>query len=316
MNLPNAPQPIPYQGSKRQQVPVILRYVPKDTDTLWEPFVGSGATTIGAAMAGAARQFVVGDGLPALAGIWDQILTRPDELCDAYEALWTAQLADPRPYYDRIRAEYNEQPRPAHLLYLIARCVKNAVRFNADGQFNQSPDKRRLGMKPDLLRRRVTEVHRVLVGRARAVSRDYSESLREASQQDVVYMDPPYMGVSGTRDARYYQGLDYERFLSELSSANDRGISYLVSFDGRCGDRAYGPGLPASLSLEKIDVHVGRSSQATLNGRTDETVESLYLSPALVGRLNARDVQIHSAASVKAPRLSAAQGSMFNELRL
>jgi len=31
------------------------------------------------------------------------------------------------------------------LLYLLDRCVKGAVRYNKEGWFNQSPDKRRLG---------------------------------------------------------------------------------------------------------------------------------------------------------------------------
>ncbi|MCA9637078.1 MAG: DNA adenine methylase, partial [Myxococcales bacterium] len=127
--MQSSPQPIPYQGSKRQQVPVILRYLPKDTATLWEPFVGSGALTIGAAASQAAEAHVVGDSLAPLVEIWELILRAPDELCDRYERLWNAQLADPRAYYDRVRDAYNDSPEPAKLLYLIARCVKNAVRF-------------------------------------------------------------------------------------------------------------------------------------------------------------------------------------------
>jgi len=40
--------------------------------------------------------------------------------------------------------------------------------------------------------------------------------------------------------------------------------------------------LPEHLNLIKIAIHAGRSSQATLLGRDDITIESLYLSPALV----------------------------------
>lgn len=312
MNLKNAPQPIPYQGSKRQQVPVILRYLPKDTATLWEPFVGSGAVTIGAAANRAAESFIVGDSLVPLAAIWQLILREPDKLCDQYEAIWTAQLDDPRGYYDRVRDEFNKTQDPAKLLYLIARCVKNAVRFNADGQFNQSPDKRRLGMRPALLRERVKQVHGLLADRAVSRPGDYSHALADAEVRDVVYMDPPYMGVSGTRDSRYHQGLDYDRFVTELAAANERGVSFLVSFDGRCGTRSYGPGLPAELGLQKIEVHVGRSSQATLNGRDDETVESLYLSPALTRRLAARSVEVVSSTSVKSvAAASTSQLAMF-----
>ncbi|MCB9703866.1 MAG: DNA adenine methylase [Myxococcales bacterium] len=301
MNFRNAPQPIPYQGSKRQQVPVILGCLPKDVATLWEPFVGSGAVTIGAAAKCAAQAHVVGDSLEPLIGIWDLMLHCPDELCDRYEILWNAQLDDPRAYYDRVRDEFNEEKDPAKLLYLIARCVKNAVRFNAEGSFNQSPDKRRLGMRPALLRERVRQVNALLAGKATARAGDYSAALEAARPRDVVYMDPPYMGVSKARDSRYHQGLDYDRFVGLLAAANDRGVSYLVSFDGRCGTRSYGPGLPDDLELKKIEVHVGRSSQATLNGRSDETVESLYLSPALTRRLAASPVAQAKSISVRSP---------------
>jgi DNA adenine methylase len=37
--------------------------------------------------------------------------------------------------------------------------------------------------------------------------------------------------------------------------------------------------------LRHINVNTGASAQATLLGRDEETVESLYLSPALVDRL-------------------------------
>lgn len=299
MRSANFPQPIPYQGSKRKQVPIILRYVPRGTAVLWEPFAGSGAVTVGAGLERSASRYVLGDVLEPLVGIWQLILNEPEQLCDEYEAIWSAQLGDPRGYYDSLRDAYNRERQPAQLLYLVARCVKNAVRFNAEGKFNQSPDKRRLGMQPALLRQRVRQVHRVLAGKASALCCDYSAALEAATPSDLVYMDPPYLGVSGTRDTRYVTGLDYSRFLSDLETANRRGVSYLVSFDGRTGERTYGPGLPDGLGLCKIDVHVGRSSQATLNGRADETVESLYVSPALRQRLRLQNIVLPETASVR-----------------
>ena len=279
------PQVIPYQGSKRRLVPQILPFLPSDTATLHEPFVGSGALSLGALQAGAARAVVLGDTLAPLVGIWALVLDDPERLCAQYTRLWEGQGPDPRRYYDQVRQDYNQQPDPARLLFLVARCVKNAVRFNADGAFNQSPDLRRLGMRPALLRARVAAAHALLAGRARAVCRDYAHSLREAGPDDVVYLDPPYLGVSGTRDGRYHQGLDLARFTTELDQSGQRGVSYLVSFDGRTGERRFGPELPEALGLRRLELAAGRSSQATLLGRAEQTVESLYLSPALLQRL-------------------------------
>jgi DNA adenine methylase len=47
------------------------------------------------------------------------------------------------------------------------------------------------------------------------------------------------------------------------------------------GTKAYGPALPDELGMTRLLLHAGRSSQATLNGRTEATIESLYLSPGL-----------------------------------
>ena len=44
------PQPIQYQGSKRLLAPLILRYVPEDAARLVEPFAGTGALSIAAAL--------------------------------------------------------------------------------------------------------------------------------------------------------------------------------------------------------------------------------------------------------------------------
>ena len=58
---------------------------------------------------------------------------------------------------------------------------------------------------------------------------------------------------------------------------------YLVSYDGRMVED-YGEPLPKRLNLLHIEVHAGRSTQATLLGRDCDTYESLYLSPALADR--------------------------------
>ena len=54
-----------------------------------------------------------------------------------------------------------------------------------------------------------------------------------------------------------------------------------LSYDGSCGTKVYGPPLPDDLGMTRLHLHAGRSSQATLNGTVDETVESLYLSQGL-----------------------------------
>jgi DNA adenine methylase len=94
-------------------------------------------------------------------------------------------------------------------------------------------------------------------------------------------MDPPYQGVCGDRDSRYFSGISYDEYISTLAELNERQIRYAVSYDGRTGIKTFGKVLPDSLLLTLIELEAGRSSQATLLGRDAITVESLYLSPRL-----------------------------------
>jgi len=72
-----------------------------------------------------------------------------------------------------------------------------------------------------------------------------------------------------------------ERLVAGLRSLNARGVRFALSYDGACGDKVYGPPLPDDLGMTRLHLHAGRSSQATLNGGSAQTVESLYLSRGL-----------------------------------
>ena len=149
MRFGNVPHPIPYQGSKRQLAPLILSFIPTGKfETLVEPFVGSGAVTLATARKGLCKRFIVGDTLGPLCGIWQHVVTSPHTLAEEYARLWHNQFPDPIAFFNAVREEFNSDRRPSKLLFLLARCVKNAVRFNPSGNFNQSADKRRLGTKP------------------------------------------------------------------------------------------------------------------------------------------------------------------------
>ena len=280
--MSGAPHPIPYQGSKRRLAAAILAHAPPRAERLIEPFAGSAAVTLAAASRSLARRFLVADRLRPLAALWQAILARPGEVASGYERLWrAARRGDPARHYLAVRARFNRTGEPAALLYLLARCVKNAVRFNADGAFNQGADHRRAGVRPERMRAQLEAAAALLAGRCEVRAADYAEVLADAGPRDLVYLDPPYQGVSGGRDPRYVAPLDRDRFIEELDRLNRRGVPYLVSFDGRCGAREYGEPLPGALRLRRLHLEAGRSSQATLSGRVALTVESLYLSPAL-----------------------------------
>jgi DNA adenine methylase len=290
------PHPIPYQGSKRNLAPAILDYFPQRVATLIEPFAGSAAITLAAAARTLAERYVIADLNEPLIELWRAILESPEKLAHQYETLWRAQHDDRRQYYDKVRAEFNRTGKPDRFLYLLARCVKASVRYNAGGEFNQSPDNRRMGALPETMRLHILGASQLLRGKTACHAGDYREFAARATCDDLVYLDPPYQGVCGERDPRYLQGVVFHEFVEMLETLNFRDIKYLVSYDGRTGERVHGRKLPEALLLHHVELRAGRSSQATLLGRHEITIESLYLSPALAESLNlARRYARHSA---------------------
>lgn len=285
MKLKKIPHPIPYQGSKRNLAPDILRYFPGEIDVLYEPFAGSAAITIASAEADLAQRFHINDLNKPLIDLWEEIINVPDQLAKKYEKLWIDQLSDPKSFYVKIRNEFNRTGAPHLFLYLLARCVKASVRYNSRGEFNQSPDNRRKGMKPKTMKMQILGASYYLKGKTETASVNYRDILKLAKPKDLVYMDPPYQGVCGNRDTRYLENVQFCEFVKSLEELNARQIRYIVSYDGRTGDKSYGKILPDHLNLTLIELDAGRSSQATLLGRKDVTIESLYLSPALADEL-------------------------------
>ncbi len=279
------PHPIPYQGSKRRIARYILAYLPREIGALIEPFAGSAALSIAAACYGKASQFHLNDINGALMALWCEIIHAPQSVAASYEQLWQAQQEDPRQFYDQVRAEFNRTQRPDYLLYLLARCVKASVRYNPKGEFNQSPDNRRLGRDPKRMADDIFAVSHLFRGRTEITSKDYGAVLSTATGRDLVYMDPPYQGVCGNGDPRYYRGIDFAEFMQALDGLNTRAVPFILSYDGRTGNKTFGQDLPDALELHRIEIKAGRSSQATLLGRDDVTYESVYLSQALVERL-------------------------------
>jgi DNA adenine methylase len=277
----NIPHPIPYQGSKRGLAAKILDYFPNDVEMLVEPFAGSAAISLAAALMKKAKRFHLNDLNKPLIDLIEKIVNSPEVIARQYAGLWKDQNKNPQVYYKTIRGKFNESGKPEYFLYLLARCVKASVRYNSRGEFNQSPDNRRLGTMPETMRENIIRASFLLKGKTTFSSQNYRDVLDAVGPKDMVYMDPPYQGVCGERDSRYVSGIQICEFIETLEFLNKRGIRYIVSYDGRTGDKAFGKELPSHLNLLRVELNAGRSTQATFLGREDITYESLYISPTL-----------------------------------
>ncbi|WP_256474672.1 DNA adenine methylase [Haloplanus halophilus] len=261
---------IKWTGSKRTISEEIVSTFPDKFDTYFEPFIGSGSILYQLDPSDA----ICGDICEPLIGIWKLIRDDPDELISYYRREWR-RLQDEGPdvYYE-IRDKFNETREPQHLFFLSRTCVNGLIRFNSDGEFNNSFHLSRPGINPKRLGPIITEWSRKIqnVGFHHT---DYEETTESASKDDFVYLDPPYFNTT----SRYYGSIDYDRFIDYLKDLNERGVNYALSYDGESGDTDYTVDLPEWAFEEHLLLTSGNSSFKKVMGQeVAEVKESLYLN--------------------------------------
>lgn len=275
------PHVLPYQGSKRLLAPAILAIARErlpQIRRLYEPFGGSAALTLAAVHAHLATQYVLADTYAPLTHLWTEILHNPHNLADLYAQHW--QNGD----FLATRQAFNAQPSPDRLLYLLTRCVKAAVRFNREGQFNQAADRRRLGTHPQRMQANLLAASVLLRGLTEVRTGDALQTTADAGVGDVAYLDPPWHGTTVGRDTRYVAGYGQRQLFELIQSLHDRGVIVLLSYDGERQAKVSTPRgnfvqkLPKTLQLERLELPPQRSAQATLLGRAEWTTESLYVT--------------------------------------
>jgi DNA adenine methylase len=294
--MANLPHFIQYQGSKRNLAKQILQFLPKKINRLVEPFAGTAAISVAMSVNRTTRRFWLNDLNKPLIQLLELAIEKPNEIADSYLEIWNEQHTDSVAHYFEVRSNFNETNDPKLFLYLLARCVKGSVRYNSGGFFNQSPDKRRKGTRPETMRKNIVGVSNLLKGKCKFTNLDYRGVLEKIQEGDFIYMDPPYQGVCGNKDSRYLSGIDFDDFILAIEKLNRKRAIFAISYDGRLGHKSFGKVLPKSLNLKRIEIKVGRSSQSTLLGKEEITTESLYLSSSLAESLV--DIRIKDFKSV------------------
>jgi len=284
------PHPIPYQGSKRNLASQILRFFPDEINRLVEPFAGSAAISIASAYYFKADNFWINDINKPLIQLWGKIINSPEYLVKRYHDIWFDQIGREEEYYYEIRSQFNETHKPEYLLFLLAKCVKAAVRYNSNGQFNQSPDKRRKGRRPENMRNDILRVSQLLKNKTKLTALNYETLIDDLSEGDLVYLDPPYQGTGKNGGFRYFDDVNFDDFVTSLFLLNKRGIPFILSYDGRTGSKVFGKPLPKELNLSKIELNAGRSSIATLHNRKQNTFEALYISEYLNEKISLQEI--------------------------
>lgn len=266
----NVPSLIKWTGSKRLQASEIQKYIPKDYNRYFEPFLGGGSVLYN----NSAHESFGNDIYKPLVEIWNKVKSNPLEVIAQYKEDWERLQVDFPGYFYTVRDRFNQHQNGQDLLFLSRTAVNGIIRFNSKGEFNNSLHLSRRGMKPTSFEKIVMKWHKKL-GNTTFYAKDFMDFLNMASDGDFVYLDPPYANSKN----RYIQNLELENLFATLQSLNEKGVKWALSFDGTRGDEDLKYPVPNFLFKRVVMINNGSSKVGQVLNKKQETVhEALYMN--------------------------------------
>lgn len=219
--------PIKSQGIKTKLVPWIKSIVPSNFDGAWiEPFMGTGAVAFNVAP----RRAILCDTNPHLVNFYSGIASgeiTPEVVKEYLEREGATLLSKGEDHYYFVRDRFNSEHSPLDFLFLNRAGFNGMIRFNRKGGFNipfcRKPQRFAQSYTTKIINQ-VSWVSKLIQMKEFTFKcQDFNKTIEEASPNDIIYCDPPYID----RHVDYYNGWDdsHERELfNKLSDFRGRFI--------------------------------------------------------------------------------------------
>lgn len=264
------PPVIKWFGSKRPVAAELSHYI-LQAPHYYEPFVGGGAMLpFSKSSSGFASDII-----PELIELWNFIKSDPQFVADEYRKRWELLQLNGQEVYYQIRDDFNRTKNCLDFLFITRTCVNGMIRYNSDGDFNNSFHLSRPGIHPDTLASILIKWS-VAIKKFKFLNVDYRECLSEVKKGDFVFLDPPY---GGTKDRYTHAEFSLPDFYNELERLNSVGAFWMLTFDGSSGNRVYDFAPPCDLFQHKFNVHTGSSAfSKVIDKKKDVISESVYLN--------------------------------------
>jgi DNA adenine methylase len=236
---------IKWTGSKRSQAKQIISLMPKEIDTYYEPFVGGGsvfAKLIEACEEGKIKvnKIVLSDLNKELIAMFMIIKHYPQKLIADYSVRYGHLEQRPTEeqrniHYINTRNLYNKLSdkdpiRPYIFFWLLRTCFNGLIRYNKKGEFNTAFHINRLGMRPDKLAAIIVDWS-IMMNKynVELVHGDYKDVISSATENDFIYMDPPYAKSTGMYFANEFNKDELFEIINKLQ------CKWALSYDGISG---------------------------------------------------------------------------------
>jgi DNA adenine methylase len=221
--------PIKCQGIKTKLVPFIKNSIEWDGKGTWiEPFTGSGVVGFNLAP----KCAVFSDTNPHLIRFYQDIKTGiissgmvKSFLINEGEKL--LQIGED--HYYNVRDRFNLEPNSLDFLFLNRSCFNGVMRFNRKGGFNvpfcRKPNRFAQAYVTKIVNQVASLEKIIRFNSWTFICQDFSDSIKQASCNDFIYADPPYIG----RHVDYYGSWDNEKEKQLFLLLNDASAKFILS---------------------------------------------------------------------------------------
>lgn len=227
---------VKWAGGKRQLIPEIKKYLPKNTiKHFYEPFVGGGAVFLNMQFSNT----TINDFNGQLTNTYIVIRDHLDKLLPLLELHSTNNSSE---YYYSIRSwdrngmleNKNDIERAARFIYLNKTGFNGLFRVNSQNQINVPYGRYK---NPSIVNEEVLHAVSVYLNRAnvKIFNGDYADAIKSTKKGDFVYLDPPYAPITEDKDSFVgytLNGFNYDeqvRLRDEFDKLTAKGVHAMLS---------------------------------------------------------------------------------------
>lgn len=265
-------------GGKTQLLDEIKKYIPKDYECYYEPFVGGGAVVFELEPHNAH----INDLNKELINVYKQIKKSPIKLIQLLEE---HKLNHNKEYFykirelDRDKEIYNNLTdlyKASRLIYLNRTCYNGLYRENKKGEFNTPIGSYKNPLICD--KTAILELsHYLKEEKVKIKSLDFEKFLATTKENDFVYLDPPYDPLSETSSFTSYSkdGFSKEdqiRLKATCDKLNNKGVKFLLSNS----DTAFINDLYKEYKIVKVKARRNINSKGNSRGKINEVMIMNY----------------------------------------
>lgn len=270
---------VKWAGGKRQLLPQLHEYQPKEFNTYMEPFIGGGAFLLDLAP----QKAVIGDLNEELLNTWQVVKNYPEELL---QKLAQHQENNSKEYYLDIRSvdrdgridEMTDVERAARFIYLNKAGFNGLWRVNSKGQNNvpyANPKKLNIVMADKIM-----EIsHYLNSNQVEIFHQSYEKTIKNAQTGDFVYFDPPYIPLTETSSFTSYTkenfSLDDQIHLRDTAKKlAEKGVFVMLSNSN--ADLVHELYQEAPFKIHEVSARRSINSKASGRGAIKEVIITTY----------------------------------------